>query len=139
MGKVFKDLVPGDIVYYVKTYHPEESKGPELIEATILKLEDSGIFSFDLGESNGGWYFILDRADIEKNIARATGFVLITDLELPLIYTDRKLAKEEYMKECKNFLRSNYKHIRHHETELMELRDLQLKYTKIVDDYEDLI
>lgn len=39
------------------------------------------------------------------------------------IYTNYKLAKEWYLKECKDFLIANYKIIKSHKVKLMKLRD----------------
>lgn len=131
-SKVFKDLVPGDIVYFIKTYYIEESRGPELIKAPVLKVDDNsdGIFSFDLGEDYGGWHSVLDSAELNSPVVHAHG--------LNLLYLDHIQAEKDYIQKCKDFLRGNYMYIRSHETKLMELRDLQLKYTKIVDDHENV-
>lgn len=131
MSKIFKDLVSGDIVYFIKTYPTEESRGPELIKAPVLGVENNeGIFFFNLGEEYGGWHFISDNAELNCQVAHARG--------LNLYYLDQNQAKEEFLRSCKDFLRSNYSCIRSHEVKLMELRDLQLKYTKIVDDHENV-
>ena len=131
MGKVFKDLVPGDVVYFVKTYPIEESRGPELIKAPVLGVENNeDIFFFNLGEDYGGWHFVSDKTELDCQVVHSRG--------LNLFYLDQNQAKEEFLWSCKDFLRSNYSYIRSHEVKLMELRDLQLKYTKIVDDHENV-
>lgn len=50
------------------------------------------------------------------------------DNVLITICMNYKLAKEGYLKECKDFLRANYKIIKSHEVKLMKLHDFQFKF-----------
>ena len=126
--KAFKNLVPGNKVYYVRTYNG--TNGPDLIESEVFNIDTiDGIFSIKL-EDPVSWCPILDNKELDLNIAHAGQHITI--------YTSHELAKEGYLKECKDFLRANYKIIKSHEVKLMKLRDIQLKFQKIVDDYENI-
>ena len=125
--KRFRDLIPGDIIYTVRTYTLDSHIPPKLLELKVIKSSFPQLNLQWVGETYG--------PDIRIDYNRDTDF----EYREPSfnIFSNIDFANECFLKENQKFLDNLLTDVGNLEKKLLNMLEISLKISNIIESLEN--